>query len=69
MAHVRERKAESDDNAGVAGLPARSRFPANDEVVFLFNQRLRFGGAVGDLLEMDSSDKYLASTELRTELK
>lgn len=44
-AGTEEKRRKGTDNAGVEGFPARRRFPANDEVVFLFNQRL--GGEGG----------------------
>lgn len=45
-AGTEEKRRKGTDNAGVEGFPARRRFPANDEVVFLFNQNM-VGGAGG----------------------
>lgn len=49
MPHVREQRRKGGKGRimrELKGFPARRRFPANDEVVFLFNQNM-VGGAGG----------------------
>lgn len=68
-AGTRGERQKGTGNAGVAGFPARRRFPANDDV-FFFPSGSGIGGQSGICRKwIHQSDKYLASTELRTELK